>query len=325
MLILRDADLKAVLTVEETIDALKVMLADQAAGGITMPDKVTADITTGGFLRVMPSLHERSGYMGFKFMDVVPKHGARYAIALLDVATGALEALVDADYITMMRTSATAALATDLIGPAEVEEMGLIGSSTQAEGLILALAAVRKLPRVKVFSPNAERRQAFADRMKAETGIDVVAVASADDAIQSANVICGAYRASGTPSISAASLRPGVHLNSLSSVRAQAREVTDDVWAACAQIIVDHRVGVAASGDGISIRKTDGKALESAPELWEALRDGVKRKAPDAVTMFKSVGAATQDLAVAARAVELARRQGMGQDVGEFPVLRKHN
>ena len=63
----------------------------------------------------------------------------------------------------------------------------------------------------------------------------------------------------------------------------------------------------------------------SAPELWEALRDGLRRRTPDAVTMFKSVGAATQDLAVAARAVELARKQGLGQDVGEFPVLRKHN
>ena len=175
MLILRDTDLKEVLSVEATIDALKTMLADQAAGGITMPERVTADITTGGFLRVMPSIHERSGYMGFKFMDVVPKHGARYAIALLDVATGALDALVDADYITMVRTSATAALATDLLGPAEVEEMGLIGSSSQAEGLILALAAVRTLPRVKVFSPNAERRAAFAARMSAATGIEVIA------------------------------------------------------------------------------------------------------------------------------------------------------
>lgn len=325
MLILRDADLKTVLTVEETIDALKTMLGDQAAGGITMPERITADITTGGFLRVMPSIHERSGYMGFKFMDVVPKHGARYAIALLDVATGALQALVDADYITMVRTSATAALATDFLGPAEVEEMGLIGSSSQAEGLILALAAVRKLPRVKVFSPNAGRRHAFADRMRAATGIDVVAVGSADEAIRSANVICGAYRAGGTPSIAANHLRPGVHVNSLSSVRPQAREVADDVWAACAQIVVDHRDGVAASGDGVSIRKTDGAALADVPELWEALRDGMRRSRADAVTMFKSVGAATQDLAVAARAVELARANGLGQDVGEFPVLRKHN
>jgi len=322
VLILRDADLKAVLTVEATIAALKEMLADQAAGGITMPERVTADISTGGFLRVMPSIHERSGYMGFKFMDVIPKQGARYAIALFDVKTGALEALVDADYITMVRTSATAAIATDLIGPAEVEAMAILGSSAQAEGLVHALAAVRRIPRIIVFSPNPERRQAFADRMSAATGIDVRAVGSTQEAVRAANVICGAYRASGTPSIEKADLRPGAHVNSLSSVRPQAREVADDVWPACAQVIVDHRDGVAASGDGVSIRKNGVFDLDRAPELWESLRDGQRRTSRDGLTMFKSVGAATQDLAVAARAVELARVERRGEDVGEFPALR---
>lgn len=324
MLILRDADLRELLSVEETVGALRAMLAEQAEDAIVMPERVTADVASGGFLRVMPAIHNGSGFMGFKFMDVVPRVGARYAIALLDTRTGALNALVDADYITMVRTSATAAIATDLLAAPEIDAMGLIGSSSQAEGLIVALATVRKMPRVNVYSPNAERRERFAERMRATTGIDVRAVGSARDAIRSGNLVCGAYRATDVPSIAAADLRAGTHVNSLSSVRAQAREVADDVWSACSRIVVDHREGIAASGDGISAAR-GAYDLERAPELWEVLRDGVRRSDGDGVTMFKSVGAATQDLAVAARAYELAVERGAGEDVGEFPALRKHN
>jgi ornithine cyclodeaminase/alanine dehydrogenase len=301
------------------------MLAEQAAGGILMPERVTADIASGGFLRVMPSVHHRSGYMGFKFMDVIPMVGARYAIALFAVADGGLRALIDADYVTMVRTSATAALATDLLGPAEIESMALLGSSAQAEGLIMALAAVRTLPRIDVYSPNAERRQAFCERMTAATGIDVRPVGSAQAAIRAANLVCGAYRADGTPAIAAADLRSDAHVNSLSSVRAQSREIADDVWGTCTQIVLDHREGIAVSGDGISAKRTGAYDLGRAPELWEWVRDGGRRTTRDGRTMYKSVGAASQDLAVAVRAYELASERGIGQDAGEFPVLRKHN
>lgn len=325
MLILRDAELRELLTVEETIDALKAMLAEQAQGGIRMPERVTADIERGGFLRVMPAIHNRGGFMGFKFMDVVPGHGARYAIALFETATGAMTALVDADYVTMIRTSATAAIATDLIGPREVEAMGLLGSSAQAEGLILALAAVRAIPRVRVFSPNEERRRRFAERLTERTGIAVEPVGSPAEALRGANLICGAYRATGTPSIGLGDLRAGAHINSLSSVRAQAREVADEVWGACSQIILDHREGVAASGDGLSVTRGGLFDLNGAPELWESLRDRETRGRPEAITMFKSVGAATQDLAVAERAYRLALERGAGEEAGEFPALRVHN
>jgi ornithine cyclodeaminase/alanine dehydrogenase len=325
VLILRDAELRELLTVDESMSALRAMLAEQAADGIRMPERVTADIASGGFLRVMPSIHHHGGYMGFKFMDVIPKVGARYAIALFDIADGGLRALIDADYVTMVRTSATAALATDLLGPAQIESMALLGSSAQAEGLIVALAAVRTLPRIDVYSPNPERRRAFCERMAQTTAIDVRPVESAQAAIRSANLICGAYRADGTPSIAAADLRSDAHVNSLSSVRAQSREIADDVWTACTQVVLDHRDGIAASGDGISAKRSGAFDLDRAPELWEWVRDGKRRTASDGRTMYKSVGAASQDLAVAARAYELARKRGLGHDAGEFPVLRKHN
>ena len=324
MLVLRTADVASLLTVENTIAALKDMLREQAAGGIVMPDRLTADADGGSFMRLMPSIHNASKIMGFKQMNLTPGAGVHYWIALIDIADGSLLAMLDADYITTLRTSATAAIATDMLAPESIDSMALLGTSTQAEGLVDAMLAVRRIPRIRVFSPNADHRRVFAERIGNKTGIAVEPVESAAAAIRSATLVCGAYRAGATASIVAGDLAAGAHVNSLSSVRAHAREIADDVWQRSAFVVVDHREGVAASGDGISVTANGTFDLASAPELYEAFISGAKRARAEDVTLFKSVGAATQDIAVAHRAYTLARERGIGQDVEGFPEMRVH-
>jgi alanine dehydrogenase len=324
VLVLRNDDCIALLSVESAMDALKGMLREQAAGAIDMPERLTVDAAGGSWLRLMPAIHNESKIMGFKAMNLTPDAGVHYWIALIDITDGKLIAQLDADYITTLRTSATAAIATELYGPAEIEAMAMLGTSTQAEGLVAAMAAVRTIPRINVFSPNPAHRKAFADRVGAATGIGVRPVESAEEAIRSANLVCGAYRAGKAPQVLAGDLRPGTHVNGLSSVRSYAREIADDVWTASSAVVVDHREGVAASGDGLSVTQNGTFDLASAPELFEAVRDGKRRQANDGITLFKSVGAATQDIAVALLAYQLAVKAGAGQDVANFPEMRVH-
>ncbi len=324
MLVLRTADVMSLLTVDNTIAALKDMLREQAAGGIVMPERLTADAEGGSFMRLMPSIHNASKIMGFKQMNLTPGAGVHYWIALIDISDGSLLAMLDADYITTLRTSATAAIATEMLAPESIESMALLGTSTQAEGLVDAMLAVRRISRIRVFSPNAEHRRNFAERIGTKTGVTVEAVDSASAAIRSATLVCGAYRAGSTPSILAADLAPGAHVNGLSSVRGYAREIADDVWQRSAVVVVDHREGVAASGDGINVTTNGTYDLAAATELFEAFVAGTKRARTEDVTLFKSVGAATQDIAVAHRAYQLARERGIGQEVEGFPEMRVH-
>jgi alanine dehydrogenase len=324
MLVLRTADVASLLTVENTMAALKDMLREQAAGQIDMPERLTIDAAGGSWMRLMPSIHNASKIMGFKQMNLTPGAGVHYWIALIDITDGRLLAMLDADYITTLRTSATAAIATDMLAPESIESMALLGTSTQAEGLVDAMLAVRRISRIRVFSPNAEHRRNFADRIGAKTGVTIEPVDSAAAAVRSAELVCGAYRAGGEPSIVAADLVPGAHVNSLSSVRSHAREIADDVWQRSAVVVVDHRDGVAASGDGISVTANGTFDLKAAPELSEAFVSGAKRSRVDDITLFKSVGAATQDIAVAHRAYLLARERGIGQEVDGFPEMRVH-
>jgi ornithine cyclodeaminase/alanine dehydrogenase len=322
MLILRNADLTGLLTAEAARHALMATLHEQAAGRLDVPARLTVDAKGGSWLRLMPAIHNDSGMMGFKSMNVSPGGGMRAFIALIDLTDGDVVALLDADYITTLRTSATAAIATDLFVHREIEEMALLGSGTIAESLVHAIARVRTIPRVKVYSPNPEHRREFAARLSEKTGISVRSVDSAREAIRGADLVCGAFRAPNTPSIEAADLRPDAHINSLSSVRAESREVASDVWRTCSCVFLDHREGVAQSGDGLSILRDHPFDLDRAPELWEIVRDGNCRATEDGRTMFKSVGAASQDVSLATLAYQLAIQRGIGDVVSDFPHAR---
>jgi ornithine cyclodeaminase/alanine dehydrogenase len=322
MLILRNSDLTELLSIAVARDAILAMLHEQATGTIEIPPRVTVDAHGGSWLRLMPAIHNASAMMGFKSMNVAPGVGMRSFIGLIDLNGGDMLALLDADYITTLRTGATTAIATELFAPSEIESMALIGSGAIAAGILRAIATVRAIPRVDVYSPNAERRTAFARRMSAQLGIDVRPADSARAAVRAANLVCGAYRAPAEPAVVLADLRASVHINSLSSVRTDAREVATGVWRACSWVVLDHRSGVAQSGDGQRILRDHPFDLERASELWETVRNGSHRTTDDGRTMYKSVGAASQDVALAMVAYRLARERGAGESIAGFPELR---
>jgi ornithine cyclodeaminase/alanine dehydrogenase-like protein (mu-crystallin family) len=322
VLILRNDDLVDLLTPERTRTALLAALHEQADGKVDLPARLTVDSQDGSWMRLMPAIHNASSMMGFKAMTVAPDVGMRAFIGLIDLANGSVVALLDADSLTTLRTAETAAIATDLFAPAEIESLALLGSGTIAAGVVRALARVRTLPRVDVFSPNPEHCRDFARRLSAELAIDVRAAESARAALRPANLICGAYRAPNVPAIDVADLRSHVHINSLSSVRPEAREVTADVWRACSCVVLDHRAGVAQSGDGLSVLRDHPFDLDRAPELWEIVRDGNCRSSEDGRTMYKSVGTASQDISLATAAYRLATAAGIGENIRDFPALR---
>ena len=321
MLILRNEVLTRMLTMDAAVDVLQLMLHDQAAGTISLPVRHTLETSHGGWLHLMPAVHNARGMMGFKSMNDVPGVGSRSFISLIDIERGTLAALLDADYITTLRTVALVAIATERFAPETIDAMALLGSGALAEGLLNALFSVRTLPYVNVYSPNPAHRAVFAQRMSAALGIDVRAVDSAQAAIRPANLVCGAFRAGPQPMIEAADLRPDAHVNGVSSVRPGTREVATDVWRMCSVVCVDHRLAVAQSGDGASVLRDHPFDLERAPELWEIVRDGRSRTPHDGVTMFKSVGAASQDIALAMLAYGIAVERGIGEAVGDFPSL----
>lgn len=323
MLILRHEEIAGLLTIDETITAVRAGLAEQGEGAVDLPPRLTVDSSAGrGWLRLMPTLLNRSGYMGYKAMHSTPGVGVRYLVALYAMASGELLALVDADWITAARTAAVAAVATDVLARRHIQQAGILGSSHQARALLTALSRVRTLPCVRVFSPTAANRERFAAEMSRALGIPVSAVASVE-ALGDCDLLGCAIRPGGTPVLHGDVLAAGVHVDALSAVRPESRELDDSVWQRASRIVVDDRAHAFESGDGQSALRSGSARLEDVAELWEvSARRRPGRQSDADVTLFKAVGTGLLDLALAIALYERARERGLGTQVGDFPHLR---
>jgi ornithine cyclodeaminase/alanine dehydrogenase len=324
-LVLRHEDIEGLLTVDEVRAAVKAGLIEQGEGQVQVPPRTTIDSTSNrGWLRVMPAILNGSGVMGYKAMHSTPGVGVRYLVMLYDLASGELLAQMDADWLTAQRTAATAAIAADLLAAPKITCAGILGSSDQARAMLTAVSRVRKIPHVKVYSPTPANRSRFAADMHQRLGVAVTAVDSAQAAVFDCNLVLSVYRAGSEPLIEAGWIKEGAHINAGSSVRPEARELKDEVWPNCAVVAVDDRAHVFESGDGRSVIASGCISPDRTVELWELQcgRSPGRRRSSD-ITLFKGVGTALQDLALAVAIYRAAKARGLGQDIGSFPRVRR--
>lgn len=321
-ILLRNNDVQSLVSIQDAIAAIRQGLLEQAAGQVQLPPRITVD-STNGWLRTMPVIINRSGYMGLKVMHSTNGVGVGYIVALYDLHTGRLLAFMDADWLTVLRTAATTAVGTDYLAPQRVEQMALLGTGEQARIHLQAMAATRELGRVKVFSRDAGRRQSFAAEMSRELDCPVEPVERPESAVAGSQLVMVAIRAGREPALLGNWLERGQHVNGISSVRSEAREIDHRVWQLSDLVVVDDREHVLESGDGRNLLE---RAPEVCPRLWELWEVAAGRRPgrdnDQQITLFKSVGTGLQDLALAAMVYQKARERSVGLELGDFPYLK---
>ncbi len=324
MLLLRDEDIRGAMGSVNVIDDLELKLSRPVSGGLELPPRLTIDINPGSaFLRLMPCVAYDTGYAGYKAMNMHPEHGVRYMISLISLDDGSLVAMLDADWITAYRTAATAAIAVRHLQPVNTETIAVMGSGTQARALLEATAQTVTPKRVLVYSPTAPNRELFASEVSERLGLSVEAVTDPETALRDADVVLSAYRANAEPAIALAATKPGALICGISSVRPDNREVDMELWSG-SRIVVDDREHVRHSGDGRAAIEQGLFDEAAIRELWEVLQDPrrVGRTDDDGRILFKSVGTAEQDIALAAIVMERAQALGIGEPIADFPALR---
>lgn len=312
-LFLTDEDVRSVFDWQAAVTALREAYG-QDVGERRFPPRAMAR-GEGRWLRTMTGVADDTGLMGAKLIAAAPADGVvSYLIPLFDQHTAELVALLDGHSITGFRTAATSALAADLLAPAGALSVAVIGSGFEARNHLRALAAVRELKAVQVYSPRAESRARFADE-QADLGCPVSAAESAEAAVAEAGlVVCAARSRDETPTLHGAWLRPGTTVVSIGSTLPEQREVDPDVLARAVLVVADlvrevlEDTGdlIAARADGVDV---SGRIVSLA-ELVTGRAPG--RTDPEQIAVYKSVGSAVQDLAVAAMCVRLAERAGAG-------------
>ncbi|MGE3968338.1 MAG: ornithine cyclodeaminase family protein [Dongiaceae bacterium] len=288
--------------------ALIDTLRDAFADGFVAPVRHHHTIETGGAaatLLLMPAW--RAGeHVGVKIATVFPDNAERSLPAvsasyfLMSAETGAPLAVIEGSELTARRTAAASALASRYLSRKDSARLLMVGTGRLAPNLIAAHCAVRPIERVSIWGRSEARAEALAARLRGEQGIDARAVADLPAALPDTDIVSCATL-SRTPLVQGDRLQPGTHVDLVGAFTPQMRE-TDDETVRRASLFVDTYGGAfAEAGDIVQplAAKVIGKSSVKA-ELAELVKGAHRGRAgPEEITLFKSVGAAIEDLAAA--------------------------
>jgi len=316
-------EVKKALPMSEAVEAMKRAFEELSAGRTILPARTHMEIQEppGDFL-IMPSYMKSLGRVGLKTVTLFPgnrERGLPFINALVnvfDAETGRAIAVMDGASLTAIRTGAASGAATDLMARPDAKTVAIFGAGVQARTQLAAVCAVREIAEARVFDIATEAREAFAEEMSRELNITVRAVASSKMTLDGADIVSAATT-SETPIFSDADLSEGAHVNAVGSYKPHVVEIPPETVKR-AYVVVDQRdAALEEAGDliGPIERGLIGPDHIQA-ELGEVV-SGAKpgRPLPEAVTFFKSVGVAVQDLAAACRALANAERLGLGREV----------
>ena len=312
-LLLSDADIRAVLGWRPAVDALRAAYAT-AGDGARYPGRSIAR-GDGTWLRVLPGVPGDGGLMGTKIIAAAPGAGrVSYLIALFDQATTQLAALIDGNTVTGYRTAATSALAADLLAVPGPLTLGVLGSGFEAGKHLRAIAAIREITAARVYSPRAASRERFAADA-ADLPFPVKPAASPHEAVAGAAlVICAARSHDESPVLLGRWLAPGMTVVSVGSTVPEQREVDAETIARADVIVADVVDEVLRdTGDLIAARSAGTDVTGRVASLAGLVSGALAGRADDSqIVLYKSVGSAVQDLAVAAMCVRAALDGGLG-------------
>lgn len=312
---LSEADVRAVLTMPLALEAVEEISRRQATGEAMVHARRRIELPNQGFFHYMAAADMTGGFLGMKIYTYV-KGQLRFLVPLYRVETGELAALIEADYMGQMRTGAASGVATKFMARKNARIAGIIGTGSQARTQLAAVAAVRKLESARVFGRDASRREKFARDMTATLGLPVAAAGSADEAVRGADIVITATTA-GQPVVRGALLSEGAHINAIGANHAHKRELDEDAVGRARYIVVDSiEQSKAEAGDLIIAFAGDETRWAKVSELSQVVSGkSTPRTSESDITLFKSNGIASWDVAVAERVFALATEKGLGQEL----------
>jgi alanine dehydrogenase len=287
------SEVRARLRMPELIEAMQRALVEFSAGKVRQPVRTIFPFgEERSLFGLMPCWVPSLPALGAKLVTVCPGNTARglpthhATIAMLDPATGVVDAIVDGRYITEARTAAVSAVSTRRLAREDAQVLGILGSGVQARSHFEALGLVRRFREVRAWSLTAERLRKFA----ADTGAR--AMESPEAVVRGADVVV-AVTASPTPVVRSEWVDEGAHVIAVGSCEPSKREL-DPALVARARLIVDSREAALKEAGDVVMGIAEG--LWTAEHIVAELGELPARENDREVTVFKSLGLAVEDL-----------------------------
>lgn len=313
-LLLREADVEQLLTMPMTLELIERVHREYSSGqALDVPRERTR--LPKAALHILQGAVPSAGVFGYKAYTS-SREGIRFLVYVFSAERGNLEAVVEANHLGMTRTGAAGGVAAKWLAREDAKVAGIFGSGWQARGQLEALANVRRLERVKVYSRTAEKREKFAAKMRERLKIDVVAAATPEETVKGSDIVV-TITTSATPVFDGEWLAPGTHVNAAGSNSLLRREIDETTVRRADPVVVDSRpTAMKEAGDLLPALEKGRLHVGALTELGEVIagtRAG--RTRAEQITLFESQGMAMQDLIIAAALMRLAREQGRGTEV----------
>lgn len=321
MLLLNEGQIASIYGMKEAIVDVEVVLKSKAGGGINNPPRTVIELPERSASALyMPSSDTTEEVAAMKVVTIFPENPkvgkpTTQGITLLtDVKDGSHLAMMNASYLTRLRTGALSALATDRLARRDSKVLTVIGTGAMAFEQVLGVLAVREISEIYLVNPTESKAVRFGERLR-QFGVDesvkIEVVRGVSEAVRGADIINCSAR-SEVPVFNGADVKAGVHVNGVGSYLPHMREVDLDFIRRAEKIVVDDLHGVEEEA-GELIHAVEQGFLSFSDvhgELMDLISGHVGgRENDEEITFFKSVGAAYFDLAVAKgvyrKAVEL--------------------
>jgi len=301
-----EEDIRKKVSMTQAIALMKEAFVQLSSHKAVVPVRtVIPTANQDGRVLFMPSYSPTFSLFGLKMVSVFNKNTGEGLpviqgnMLIMDGKNGSPLALLDAEYLTALRTGAASGLATDWLSRKDSEVLAVFGTGRQAETQVEGVLAVRGIKKVLVFGRDVKGTDSYCGRLMDKHAIEIQPATSPVQ-LNEADIICTATTSS-TPVFESQHIKAGTHINGIGSFTASMQEIPEEVikrsW-----LVVDHyEAALKEAGDVvIAIQKGIIDQNHLRAELGEIiLGRNAGRTLKDQITVFKSVGNAIQDLAIA--------------------------
>lgn len=308
LLYLSRADVESLLDVDAMLDALAQAFVIYSSGGTSVPPRVAARVGAHSLLGAMPG-YVPGVALETKLVTVFPENDTRGIpshqglIGLFDETSGTPLALMDATYITAIRTGGAAAVAARVLARRDARVLAILGAGAQGWSHLQTFPRVREFAEIRVASRNPERARELASQHQRALG-----VATFEDAVRGADVVACCTDAR-EPILSREWLAPGAHISAVGGTFG--RELDAETVAAC-RVFVEWR-GAATNPPPAGAHELQGLDPAALTEIGEVIA-GRKpgRTSESELTLYKSTGHAVEDAATARLVYDRAVAERVG-------------
>jgi len=308
-----EAETINLISLKEAIPALETGLIQEHDGKAANMKKTHAVWNEKrSTLHAIGAVLDGAGVVGTKTWAHTPG-GACPLLILFNSENGKLLAVIEAFALGQMRTAGISGVATRCLADEHADDMAIIGTGKQALAQVAGVHAVRPLKRLRVYSPNQEKREAFASKVKENLALDVGVSESVEEAVKDVSIVTLVTRAV-EPFLSSSMLSTGCHINAVGAITPERQEFTQDIFDRCDLIAVDTFDSVRRLSSEF-IQQFDTNDWSSVTPLSSLVASKSHRPTDADLTLFKAMGMGLSDLSMGTEILHRALAKGIGRKI----------